>query len=152
LILGLAGLVLVFAITPAGLAWYGALVAVVGAGQFPDLSPPRRAQSWIAAAVALLYVLLGLGLIVLPQAAAGLEHLIAALYALSGISRLLWAVGWPKPLIAWGVGAGLAAVLGGAALLLVWPASVLWFLGAAVALDLAVYGASSVALGLMLRG
>lgn len=148
LVLGLSGLVMVFAARSVGVAGYGALLALLGLVQFAELL--RRlsmAGRLIRAILALVYIGCGLTLMFMPETVGSLELLVACLFAAAGVFRIVWALAWPRGSKVWGVAAGLGAIALGAVMLLGWPEQALWVLGAAVAVDLSFYGASALLLG-----
>ena len=150
--LGLSGLVMVFAARSVGVGWYGALLALLGFVQLAELL--RRlsmAGRLIRAILALVYIGCGVALMLMPETVGSLELLVACLFAAAGVFRIVWALAWPRGSKAWGVAAGLGAIALGGVMLLGWPQQALWVLGAAVAVDLAFYGASALLLGRALR-
>ena len=146
--LGLSGLVMVFVARSVGVVAYGGLLAILGLVQLAELFRHlSMAGRLIRAILALVYIGCGLTLMLAPDAVGSLELLVACLFAAAGVFRIVWALAWPRGSKVWGVAAGLGAIALGAVMLLGWPTSALWVLGAAVALDLTVYGASAFLLG-----
>ena len=152
LVLGLAGLVMVFAQPAIELVWYAGLLIALGLAHLVEVLHHRGlAGRTIRGLLALVYISTGVALMVAPAEIGDIELLVTALFIVAGSFRVAWSMAWPRWPKAWGIGAGFAAVAFGLLLLLSWPRAALWMLGAAVASDLALYGAGAVLLGWALR-
>lgn len=152
LVLGISGLFMIVALPAVGLVWYGGLLVLLGLAQLGELF--RRltvAGRTIRALLALTYVVCGVVLMMAPASVDALKLLIAVLFTAAGAFRILWSFTWTRWSKVWGIGAGLASIALGAVMLLGWPTSALWVLGAAVAFDLAAYGVTAILLGRALK-
>jgi len=151
--LGVTGLAMTFAIESVGALSYGLLLVGVGGLQLTEVLRTKLPDQRILRGVlGVMYVGSGVTLIALPP---GLMRpsavLIAILILAAGLTRAIWAHAWPGAPRIFGYTSLLAYSLAALLLALAWPAWALWALGVAVSLDLAVYGLTSILVGLAVR-
>lgn len=150
--IGGTGLAMVLTSRAVSLPWYGAFLWLVGLAQLFELVRHlSTAGRVIRGVLALLY--LGSGAVLMSGLAEtwSLKLPIAILLFAAGASRVVWSLAWPKASKVWGALAGALTTSFGLLLLAGWPTSSVWLLGAVVAADLMVYGASAVVLGRTLQ-
>ena len=146
MVLGALGLATVLTVPAAGISAYGALLVISGALQLGELGRPLGRGDWLVRMlVVVAYVACGAVLVFDPAGAAMIEAAAALLFVTAGALRMGWAVGLPSSARAraWANVAGMGSILLGA-LVLVGPSAIDWLVGAAAALDMALWGAGAV--------
>ena len=154
LFLGLTGLVMTFAAGDIGPRAYGVLLTAFGLVQLIEVARTKVSnQRLLRAVLGLLYLVGGGTLAALSlQGSAATAAVVAVLIVGSGVTRAIWAHAWPGAPRILGYLTVVVYIALALAVLLEWPIWALWVAGCAASLDLAVYGATSVAVGLAVRG
>lgn len=153
-ILGCIGMGMVVGLTIASVLFFGVLLIIAGFCQIVDTfrSKHWKGGAWHAL-IALLYLIAGVIVIYDPiLASTVITALIAWILIFIGITRLFMA-GVLRHARGWGwlIFAGLAAIILGVLILLQWPYSGLWVLGAFIAIELIVNGWTYIFISLAIR-
>lgn len=154
LFLGLIGFIMTFAVQALGPDAFGLILAAFGVIQLIEVArttvPDQRN---IRMVLGLLYLGSGGALVGLPHEGLGATAVVVAILIMaSGVTRAIWTYAWPGAprflayltIAAYIVFAGLVFVG--------WPIWALWVAGCIVSLDLSFYGATSILVGLAVRG
>jgi uncharacterized membrane protein HdeD (DUF308 family) len=100
----------------------------------------------------LLYLIIGALFIFKPaQAAAALTLLIGALFAVSGLFKIIASIAVRMEHWGWVLFSGIISLILGVMILAEWPLSGLWIIGLFVGIDLMIYGWLSVLVSLTLK-
>jgi uncharacterized membrane protein HdeD (DUF308 family) len=152
-LLGLIGFLMAPALTLAGVIWYGALLAVLGAFMIArGLAGGHLEPRWVAVLLGLVYLAAGVIVLFRPVGAALALTLVIGLSLVAvGLMRLFWAGAMPGKGKGWNIASGLVAILLGILIVTGWPSSSLWVIGTFIAIDLVVYGSVAIAVGWALR-
>jgi uncharacterized membrane protein HdeD (DUF308 family) len=102
--------------------------------------------------IGILYTVVGLALIFGPvMGAVTLTLLLACMFILVGLSRIISAISLKLPTWKWGLASGMITLLLGILILTEWPASGLFIIGLFIGIDLVLFGWATVMVALFAR-
>lgn len=146
--LGVAGLATVITVV-----FFGWLLVLGGIVEIIFAFRARESSSvFLQLLTGLLALIVGALLVARPGTGAlTITLLLAALYLMSGVFRVIVALVLRYPNWGWVLVSGLVTFLLGLLLLVGWPSTALWFIGVAVGIDLILHGWSWIAFALAAR-